>query len=54
MLVAAAVRNLDEAESVAGQMEPHRLGVDGDRAGRKDALGQVLFMEMDGHDSRIG
>jgi hypothetical protein len=54
MLVAAAVADLDEAEPVAAGQEPHRLGVDGDRAGREDAFGQVLFMEMDCHWVRIG
>jgi hypothetical protein len=52
MLVAAAVGDLDDAQPVAIGEKPHRLGVDGDRAGGEHALGQVFFVEMDGHGLR--
>ena len=50
MLVAAPVGDLDEAEPVAAELEPHRLGIDGDRARAEHAFGQVFFVQMDGHD----
>ncbi len=51
MLVAFAVGQLDQAQSVAAGQQAHRLGIDGDRnAGRKQlARGQVFFVEMDCH-----
>jgi hypothetical protein len=54
MLIAAAVGDLDEAEPVAAGIEPHGLGIDGDGARGEDALGQILFVEMDGHEGEIG
>src|SRR3954465_1926774 len=54
MLVAAAVRNLHEAQPRAARKEAHRLGIDGDGPGGEDALGQILFVEMDGHEGEIG
>ena len=54
MLVAAAVRDLHQAEPVAAELKAHRLGVDGDRTGAEHAGGQVFFVEMDAHALRIG
>ena len=55
MLVAAPVRQLDDAEAIARGDEPHRLGIDGDRgAGGEDARGQVFLMKMNGHRRAIG
>src|SRR5688572_22397285 len=53
MLVAIAVGDLHQAEPVASRLEAHRLGVDGDDAGGEQPLGQILFVEMDGHGLRI-
>src|SRR3546814_16908373 len=53
MIGPLAVADLHDAQAVAGRDQPHGFGVDGDRAGGKDALGQILFMEMDGHDSPL-
>src|SRR3546814_17760423 len=53
MIGPLAVADLHDAQAVAGRDQPHGFGVDGDRAGGKDAMGQILFMEMDGHDSPL-
>jgi hypothetical protein len=52
MLVATAVGNLDQAKPVAAQLQAHRLGVDGERTGAKNAGGKILFMKMNGHSVR--
>ena len=49
MLVALAVRKLHQAQPVAAGNQPHRLGVDGDRAVERHAFGQVFLVEMDAH-----
>ncbi len=52
MLVAAPVGELDEAQPVAGRVETHRLGIDGDRARREDIGGKIAFVEIDRHAAR--
>src|SRR3546814_6909114 len=47
MLVAAAIGDLDDTQSITRGDQPHRLGVDRDRAGAEHAGGQVFFVEMD-------
>jgi hypothetical protein len=54
MLVAAAVRQLDDAQSVAAELEPHRLGVDRDRAGAEHSGREIFFVEMNRHWSDLG
>jgi hypothetical protein len=54
MLLAAAVRDLDEAQAITARMKAHSLGVDGDRPGGKHAFGQVFFVKMNGHGRQIG
>src|SRR3546814_20786909 len=54
MLVAAAVADLDQAQPVAQRVQPHGLGVDGDRTRGQHAFGQVFFVEMDGHQRALG
>ena len=50
MLVAASVRQLDEAQPVASGDEAHRLGIDGDRAvAESHVVGKVFLVEMNGH-----
>ena len=35
-------------------MQPHRFGVDRDRAWSENAFRQILFVEMNRHGARIG
>ena len=48
MLVAAAVGDLNHAETVAVRVQPHRLRVDRDGAVSEHAFGQILFVEVNG------
>ena len=49
VLVAAAVRQLDEAQAVAIRVKAHRLRVDGDRAFERQAFRKVFFVEKYAH-----
>ena len=49
MLVALPVGNLDQAQPVARGDQPHRLSIDSNRAGRKHAGGEIVFVEVDSH-----
>jgi hypothetical protein len=53
MFVAAPIRDLDHAKTVAWREQSHRLGIDSNGAGREDALGQILLVEIYGHRERI-
>ena len=49
VLVAPAVGDLDEAQSIAWCNQPHRFGIDRYSAGTKHTFGEIFFMEMDSH-----
>ena len=53
MLVAAAIRNLDEAKPVTRRDQTHGFGIDGDRTRCEDALGQIFLVQIDCHRAAI-
>ena len=54
MLVTLPVGQLHQAQPIAAGNQPHRLGVDGNRAvGELHAARQVFLMEMDGHPASL-
>jgi hypothetical protein len=50
---AVAGRELHHAEPVAMRIEPHRLGVDRDRAAVARQVGQIAAVQADGHGCSV-
>ena len=53
VFIPAAIADLHHAQAIARGYQPHRLGIDGDRSIRKHACGQVFFVKIYGHASRL-
>jgi hypothetical protein len=49
MLIAAPIRELDQAKPIPVRVETHGLGVDGEVAFGQHARGQVFFVKKYGH-----
>jgi hypothetical protein len=52
MRVSVPRRELHEAQPVTMWIEPHRLGVDGDRRPEADAFGKITMVKLVGHSAQ--
>ena len=53
MRVAVAAGQLDQAETIALQVEAHGLAIDGHGFAERNVIGQIVLMERDGHGRRF-
>ena len=53
VLILATIGKLDDAQPIARGNQPHRLGIDGDRARAEQAGGNIFFVEVNSHSPRV-
>ena len=49
VFIPATIGNLDQTQPVSRGYQPHRLGIDRNRARTERAFGEIFFVEMDSH-----